>query len=122
MLHAGYQQRQFDHLVGTADRLHAETENVAASVAVLRAALLICANCTATRSKGHFSEEVFVFDDFPDRRYLSDAIFPALAQRQTQQILWVGVQVGSLAALGKVTSYPLQLRSCKNSKHAQIRV
>lgn len=91
-LHAGVQSR-FSGLVNEADSLHAETGNLFASTALLRAALELCPDCKAAINPGHLSEKVFVFDEYADRKLLTDSILPALSHYRPKRILWVGVQV-----------------------------
>lgn len=88
-------QTQFNRLVGVADRLYSETHNEEAATDIMRAAFLICPYCKNASSshRGHFSERVFEFEEFTDRRYMSEYIVPAIIGEKPRNALWVGVQV-----------------------------
>lgn len=86
-------EANFEALITQADSLYSESGNLPASISLLRSALELCPNCKAPIQKGQLSEKVFVFDNFADRRLLSDSIFPVLQSYKPKRILWVGIQV-----------------------------
>lgn len=88
-------QTHFNRLVGMADRVYIETQIEGAAVDIMRAAFQICPYCknSTFHHKGQFSERVFEFEDFTDRRYMSEHIVPAVIGHNPDRVLWVGVQV-----------------------------
>ena len=96
-LHCADQEKQttFNRLVGVADRLFSETKKEGAATDIMRAAFQICPYCKNASSshRGHFSEQVFDFEEFTDRRYMSEYIIPAIVRENPTAVLWVGVQV-----------------------------
>lgn len=92
-------QRQFVRLVSVADRLFAETQSEGAALNIIRAAFQVCDTCKTTTSPGHFSEKIFEFEDFTDRRFLSEYIVPAVISTMPKRVLWVGVQPYTLRTL-----------------------
>lgn len=78
-----------------ADRVYIETQNQGAVIDIMRAAFQICPYCknSSFHHKGQFSESVFEFEDFTDRKYMTEMIVPAVIGENPDKVLWVGVQV-----------------------------
>lgn len=78
-----------------ADRIYIETQILGAAVDIMRAAFQVCPWCknSTFHREGQFSKSIFEFEDFTDRKYMSDYIIPAVIKQEPERVLWVGIQV-----------------------------
>ena len=69
-----------------------QTQDPIAVALQLRAAFKICPTCRAQNTANTYVSHIFYYDDYVDRLYMANEIFPQLFLRKPKELLWVGVQ------------------------------